>query len=105
MQPKQSSLHEGEVGNGHSHLRKKTFLAAKQRYSKAHLASCRKRRFFGFFFKTESTLLVRRRSFLKYFGSQWGLGSMSKPVAQNLPSFQPTELYAHSGRGWAFDFN
>jgi hypothetical protein len=30
---------------------------------------------------------------------------MSRPVAQNFPSFQPTELYAQSGRVGAFGFN
>jgi len=28
MQPKQFALHKGEVGNGHSTFRKKTFFAA-----------------------------------------------------------------------------
>jgi len=30
---------------------------------------------------------------------------MKSPVAQNFPSFQPTALYAQSGRVGAFDFS
>src|SRR4030067_2488286 len=63
----------------------------------AHRASCRRSRFPESLFSKRVPFFFKRRSFPKNLGFQRGLGSMRIPVAQNFPSFQPAEQYAHKG--------